>query len=151
MNSPSFSQMLRELNEYVASVGFLPLPDEADYRKAPLPDYLRDARTVVPQNRDIDPFKLRDECMHGLPKKLVVFVPGKAFDITGGRHGRGGGWYDRFLSHIPEEWIRIGVAKKSAVSEKPLPREPWDVPMDWLIVEGEDGSWEAYETHARHG
>jgi 5-formyltetrahydrofolate cyclo-ligase len=145
----SFSQMLKELRDYVASVGYHPLTDEADYRSAPLPDYLRDARTIVPQERTIDPFQLRDECIHGLPKRLVIFVPGTAFDKVGGRYGRGGGWYDRFLSHIPDEWVRIGVAKASAVSKEPLQREPWDVPMDWLIVE-KDGLWEAYETHARH-
>ena len=145
----SFEQMLSELEGYVASIGYQPMEGEADYRDAPLPDYLTDARTVVPKDRHTDPFKLRDEAMHGLPKKLVVFVPGQAFDASGTRHGRGGGWYDRFLSHIPDEWVMIGVSKKSVFSETPLEKEPWDVPMDWVIVE-DSGTWEAHETHARH-
>lgn len=145
----SFAQFLDATKSVIASVGYESLADEADYRAAPLPDYLKNATVVVPQSRETDPFKLRNESIHGLPASLVVFVPGQAFDRTGTRHGRGGGWYDRFLSQIPETWILVGVTKKEAFWTDPISREPWDVPMDWVLTVDENGTWEAFKTNAK--
>ncbi len=70
---------------------------------------------------------------------VVILIPGRLFDITGTRHGRGGGWYDRFLAAVPREWFRVGFCYESQFSAAPLLREAWDQPMDAVCVVGEDG------------
>lgn len=80
-------------------------------------------------------------------KSVVVFVPGRRFDSSGVRHGRGGGWYDRFLSNIPHEWVRVGVLHTSHMSDTPLVRQAWDEPVDFLIIK--NGGWSVVTTGAR--
>lgn len=67
-------------------------------------------------------------------ERACVFLPGRAFDRIGTRHGNGGGWYDRFLSAIPENWVRIGFCFEHQLAEQPLPREQWDQPVDFVCV-----------------
>lgn len=107
------------------------------------------SRIALPASASIDPFLFAADIAAKHPNEhAVIFVPGRQFDLTGTRHGRGGGWYDRFLSRTPREWIRVGAARQSDVSEAPLVRESWDEPMDWLLIES-NGVWTAHETHAR--
>lgn len=74
----------------------------------------------------------------------VVFLPGRKFDMTGTRHGRGGGWYDRFLKMSPPTWLKVGSARESQISKEPLLRKPWDQPVDFLIVLKENG-WDVHD------
>ena len=64
----------------------------------------------------------------------VVLVPGLAFDRRGGRLGRGGGYYDRFLPALPPWAPRVGVVSERLVVQA-LPTDPHDVPMTHLATE----------------
>lgn len=66
--------------------------------------------------------------------RLVVFVPGLAFDLTGNRLGRGWGWYDRVLSLLPEGTPFVGLAYEFQVLES-LPAERWDERMSHIITD----------------
>ena len=63
----------------------------------------------------------------------LIVVPGVAFTPQGFRLGRGGGYYDRFLSrtdimHVP----KIGICYPCQLIQQ-LPVESHDVPMDDVI------------------
>ena len=83
-------------------------------------------------------------------RPAFIFVPGRAFDGTGTRHGKGAGWYDRFLGVVPQEWLRIGICYTEQFSSESLIRESWDEPMDFICVAGKySGETTCYETFAR--
>ena len=63
----------------------------------------------------------------------VVLVPGVAFTRNGHRLGRGGGYYDRLLSTLPENVIRIGVCHEIQVVEE-IPLEAHDAVMDEILI-----------------
>jgi 5-formyltetrahydrofolate cyclo-ligase len=63
----------------------------------------------------------------------LVVVPGLAFDLDGGRLGRGAGFYDRFLSALPKTTRLIGVALDEQIVEK-TPRDAFDLPVDALAT-----------------
>jgi 5-formyltetrahydrofolate cyclo-ligase len=63
----------------------------------------------------------------------LVVVPGLAFDAAGGRLGKGGGFYDRFLAQPGLRAAKVGVGLDVQVVES-APREAWDVPLDALIT-----------------
>jgi len=90
---------------------------------------------VVPPQRHADPFALADIFVREMPPgaRVYVLVPGRRFDRFGTRHGRGGGWYDRFLSAVPRTWLRVGVLRPDQLRDEPLSRQDWDEPMDWLV------------------
>jgi 5-formyltetrahydrofolate cyclo-ligase len=64
----------------------------------------------------------------------AVLVPGLGFDMRGGRLGRGGGFYDRFLTRLPEGAARIGIAWSGRVVDR-VPVEAWDQMVDMLVTE----------------
>jgi 5-formyltetrahydrofolate cyclo-ligase len=64
----------------------------------------------------------------------LVIVPALAFDIAGSRLGRGGGFYDRFLSQPGFAAVTCGVALEAQILED-LPHEPHDVPVDLVVTE----------------
>ena len=74
------------------------------------------------------------------PRRVdLVLVPGLAFDASGGRLGRGGGFYDRFLPGAggaggPDGAVRIGVCWSGQIVDA-VPAEPHDVRVHMLVTE----------------
>jgi len=76
-----------------------------------------------------------------LPERIIApemielaVVPGLAFDVTGNRLGRGGGFYDRFLPKLSPSAIVVGLAFDCQVVQS-IPVEPHDRCVDLLITE----------------
>ena len=132
---------------------FAPLPDEVDVwpllesalatgKIATLPrfepasnDYLA-CRVQNPQN-EVGPgqFGIR-EPKTGCPEipleRLgLILVPGVAFDLRGGRLGRGRGFYDRLLAKF--HGIKCGVAWDEQIVEE-VPTGTLDVRMDYVLT-----------------
>jgi 5,10-methenyltetrahydrofolate synthetase len=105
---------------------------------------MTETKIFLPQDKNSDPIKwaqkFKDKCKN---KKVCILIPGKRFDKYGTRHGRGKGWYDRFLSKVPNDWLRIGVANKNQMSETKLKKEKWDEVMDRLVV-WDDYDWKIF-------
>jgi 5-formyltetrahydrofolate cyclo-ligase len=65
---------------------------------------------------------------------VVALIPVVGWDESGMRLGRGGGFYDRIFTGLSPEVVRVGLAYEfQQVAE--LPREPWDVSLDYVITE----------------
>ncbi|WP_169309240.1 5-formyltetrahydrofolate cyclo-ligase [Desulforhopalus sp. IMCC35007] len=62
----------------------------------------------------------------------VILLPGSVFDKRGGRFGYGGGYYDRFVSNIPDAF-RIGLAYDLQIVEK-IPLQPHDELLDYVVT-----------------
>lgn len=128
-------------------VFYRPLPDEPDLA-ALSRSCCSECNIVLPNDCRTDPIEWADACIKFAgERRMCVFVPGTAFDASGTRHGRGGGWYDRFLSRIPKNWLRIGVATPTSFkSGAMLKRQSWDEQVDYVLVyKPKLTSWDVYE------
>ncbi len=66
----------------------------------------------------------------------LIIVPALAYDVTGGRLGRGGGFYDRFLSEPCVSAVTCGLGfAEQLVDELPLHSHDW--PVDLLVTDRE--------------
>jgi 5-formyltetrahydrofolate cyclo-ligase len=69
-------------------------------------------------------------------EETLVCLPLVAWDRSGTRLGRGGGYYDRFFERRSRGACLVGLGY--AFQERPgLPRDPWDVPLDLVVTERE--------------
>ncbi|MEM9372569.1 MAG: 5-formyltetrahydrofolate cyclo-ligase [Planctomycetota bacterium] len=89
----------------------------------------------------------RQTCQDAEPGSIdLVLVPGVAFDRSGGRLGRGGGFYDRFLASGRARPMgaggvtptAFGVGFAAQIVER-VPMEPHDQRMDGLVTDAGDG------------
>ena len=64
----------------------------------------------------------------------VILVPGVAFDESGARLGRGGGYYDRILEGRRSDNLAVGVTVEERVLRS-VPVEGHDQKVDWLATE----------------
>ena len=63
----------------------------------------------------------------------VFILPGLAFDKFGGRLGFGKGIYDSILFRMNPISIKIGVCYDWQILDSPLPLEPHDISLDWIV------------------
>ena len=68
-----------------------------------------------------------------VPADLLVLVPGEIFDLHGGRIGKGGGYYDRWLAAHPAA-VRVALAWDAQVHPGQLPQGSHDQRMDHLLT-----------------
>ena len=64
----------------------------------------------------------------------MVIVPGVAFTIHGHRLGRGGGYYDRFLSQLEGQIYSIALSFEMQIFDE-IPFDVQDMPVDYIITE----------------
>jgi 5-formyltetrahydrofolate cyclo-ligase len=66
----------------------------------------------------------------------IFLVPLLAFDEKGNRMGYGGGYYDASLAFYKrlKQSVAIGIAYEEQLWSSPLPIEPHDVPLDYIVT-----------------
>ncbi len=142
--SAALARHLRGTAEWQAArvvYGFVPLPTEPDWRTDDLEKVIAFPRCEGRRIRFIVGGVLRCGPHAALepgggevaPPPDLVIVPGLAFDPSGGRLGRGGGYYDRWIEGNPG-LPRIGVCFALQVVEK-VPREDHDARVGKVVTE----------------
>jgi 5-formyltetrahydrofolate cyclo-ligase len=66
----------------------------------------------------------------------LLLIPGLAFTRGGGRLGRGGGFYDRFLTRVHSRAVKLGVCFHAQLLGA-LPLEIHDHEVDQVVTEAE--------------
>lgn len=66
-------------------------------------------------------------------QKVLILTPGLGFGSDGRRMGRGGGYYDRFLSRKREGMIAMGICWDGVLRED-IPMEERDCPVDLVCL-----------------
>lgn len=129
---------------------YLPMAEEVDLQSlfTRLPGW----RWVLPRIEDDGSLTLRDRDLPqethrwGMEQPVaagdpipihevdLVLVPGLAFDETGGRLGRGKGYYDRLLSNRRADCPAVGVTTSRRLIDR-VPTELHDAGVDFLVTE----------------
>jgi len=88
---------------------------------------LREGRFGIaePQSEPVDPADLVE---------AIAIVPLVAWDLQGGRVGRGGGHYDRAFAfpYRPRWLVGVGYAFQQVTR---VPQDPWDLRLDSVVTE----------------
>ena len=134
---------------------FLSLPEEVDTAHAILKAFQQDKTVVIPSvawdKKHMIPITLTSlDCettcgrhgvrypAHGEPMPAseidLAVVPGLGFDGEGNRMGRGGGFYDRFLSSDGFKGIICGLALEEQIVER-IPVHDHDVKVQMLVTD----------------
>ena len=125
----------KEISICTYCILYKPLKDEVDFDVNDFPLKLASNKIYLPNNNNTNPFDLADKLSKELVnEKVFLLIPGTKFDIYGTRHGRGGGWYDRFLSKVPKDWIRIGITGVANFSKSNISKNEWDETVHFIIL-----------------
>lgn len=143
---------LQELQKLVlqceASILYKPLKGEINYNEHSFSLKIHSNNLILPNNKNSDPFEWATKCITKFKNtKPYILIPGTQFDRHGTRHGKGRGWYDRFLSKVPRTWLRVGITNMREISHSPISRQEWDESVDWIIVSN-GNLWEVYKINA---
>ncbi|MEK7669004.1 MAG: 5-formyltetrahydrofolate cyclo-ligase [Patescibacteria group bacterium] len=151
MKTKSSLQKIKQIiSKYDSFILYKPLSDEVDYNNLSFPLKFFSENIMLPSNKNSNPLLWATKCISKYKNSNpCVLVPGTRFDIYGTRHGRGKGWYDRFLSKIPKKWFRVGITHASKFSLFPISFQEWDEQVD-LVITHDGFHWMVYETSARN-
>ncbi|OMO87262.1 5-formyltetrahydrofolate cyclo-ligase [Corchorus olitorius] len=83
----------------------------------------------------------REDVMHANDPVDLLILPGLAFDRTGRRLGRGGGYYDTFLKNYKDlakerNWrqpLLVALSYSVQIMDEAIPITPSDIPVDALV------------------
>lgn len=114
-------------------------------KKIALPAIVKNPKAIVPAYvEQLDqlkegPYGIKEP--HGSPGAYLdssqldlVIVPAVAFDRGNNRLGRGGGYYDRFLSEIPATLPTIGLAFDFQIVDRLPQLSHHDIPVSLVIA-----------------
>lgn len=63
----------------------------------------------------------------------LILVPGVGFDKRGNRLGRGGGYYDKFITRLGSKTLLVGVGYDFQLVEE-VPANRWDKRLDYVVT-----------------
>lgn len=63
----------------------------------------------------------------------LILVPGVGFDKSGNRLGRGGGYYDKFITRLGRKTLLVGVGYDFQLVEE-IPANSWDKRLDYVVT-----------------
>ena len=145
----SLQELQKLVSQCEASILYKPLKDEINYSGYSFPLKIHANNLTLPNDKNSKPFEWAAKCINKFrDTKPYILIPGTRFDRHGTRLGKGGGWYDRFLSEVPSQWLRIGIVEKSQMSDTQLIRQEWDEPVNWIMV-SDNNLWEVYKVKSK--
>ena len=131
----SLAQLRRipEVTECRNLLVYVPLADEIPLLE-PLQHTFIEKRWFVPLREEIAFCTLHGGTQWAPgEQKSAIIVPARAATRAGHRLGRGGGWYDRFLSRHGTHLYSVCVVPDFALYDT-LPTEDHDVAVDTVVV-----------------
>jgi hypothetical protein len=130
-------QLMKFLYGFNSGISYIPIRNEPNPLKL-FPELMSKIHYTIQPNPSLNPAAEVEKVLKEVSGSVFILIPGTAFDALGTRYGKGAGWYDRFLSIAPKDWLRVGVCYSKQFSETPLLRQRWDEPMDLVCVTDKD-------------
>lgn len=135
---------------------YMPMATEVDVTPVAVQSFRRGLTVCVPKvdwkRRDMDPVEVTSiddhvldcdehgvrvpkQCRPILPEMIdLVVAPGLGYDCQGHRLGRGGGYYDRFLTRLRTSTTTAGLVFDQQIVDS-IPTKPHDVAVDIVVTD----------------